>query len=91
MQSLLRLWQAFQLWRTAIRNPRTPALAKVLPWLGLVYVIWPLDIIPDFIPILGQLDDISVVIFFFWLALRLIPEDIKKETRKDIIDVKPHR
>ena len=55
------------------RDGRTPFFAKALLWIALLYVIWPLDLIPDFIPILGQIDDLVVVIVFILLAVWLIP------------------
>lgn len=55
------------------RDRRTPFLAKALLWIALLYVIWPLDLIPDFIPILGQIDDLVVVVVFLLISMVLIP------------------
>lgn len=52
-------------------DARTRTIAAIL--VGLGYIVWPMDIIPDFIPILGQLDDIAVV-FLLWMMVR---NDIK--------------
>ncbi len=87
-----RLWRTFRLYRIASQNPRAPAIAKILPWLSLLYIIWPIDFIPDVIPLLGQLDDVAMIPILIFLALRLIPKDIRdsaeEELRKnDIIDV----
>lgn len=65
------------LWRMA-RDPEVPATAKaVLPVLG-AYVAMPLDIVPDFIPVLGQLDDLVIVAagltLFLWLTPRPVVE-----------------
>ena len=65
-------------WRL-YRDSRTPRAAKVLLWLALVYVVWPLDLIPDFIPILGQLDDLVVLIAFVLIAVWLIPPRLYDE------------
>ena len=58
-----KLWRIFAL----LRDPRTPKLPKVALALAAAYLIWPADLIPDFlIPIGGYLDDLT----FVWLALR---------------------
>ena len=45
-----------------IREPAVPLLAKSIPALAAVYLIWPLDFLPDLLPVLGQLDDLGVVL-----------------------------
>lgn len=87
-----RLTRLFFLWRSVFRDHRTPAQTKLLPWLSLVYILFPVDAVPDFLPILGQLDDVGVVIFFFWLAWKFIPpvlwrEHVELSKRKNVIDV----
>lgn len=58
------------LWRLA-RDPRAPALPKILAGLSALYLAMPIDLVPDFIPILGQLDDIVVlVVALDWLITR---------------------
>ncbi len=79
--------RAFRLYRTASRYPETPAIAKILPWLSLLYILWPVDLIPDFLPVLGQLDDVAVIPLLLWLALRLVPKDVRDKAEKEIIDV----
>lgn len=65
-------------WRL-LRDSRVPLPAKtVLPVVGL-YLLMPLDVIPDFIPVLGQLDDLLVVALGLWLFLKLCPEGIVRE------------
>ena len=51
--------------------------------LALVYLASPIDLIPDFIPVLGQLDDLVIVPFLVWLALKFIPEDVRRECREN--------
>lgn len=55
------------------REPRVPVIYKVIPVLALLYLISPIDAIPDFIPGLGQLDDLGVVLLAMELFLRLCP------------------
>lgn len=66
----------------AYRDPRTPWLARL--WAGLVaaYAFSPIDLVPDFIPVLGYLDDLILVPAGIWLALRLIPPQVLAECRE---------
>ncbi len=84
---LQRFFRAFRLYRAASKHPDTPAIARILPWLSLLYILWPIDVIPDFFPLLGQLDDIAVIPLLIWLALRLVPKDVRERAEKEIIDV----
>ncbi len=65
----------------ASRDPRTPWYAKAIAVGVAAYALSPIDLIPDFIPILGQLDDIIIVPIGIWLAVRLIPPDVLNEHR----------
>ncbi len=66
----------------AMEHPRTPLLSKVLPFFVLAYALSPLDLIPDFIPVLGILDDLLLLPGLLWLCIRLIPEDVMEESRR---------
>ena len=57
-----------------IREPAVPLLAKSVPALAAVYLIWPLDFLPDLLPVLGQLDDLGVVLAALEIFLRLCPD-----------------
>jgi uncharacterized membrane protein YkvA (DUF1232 family) len=63
------------------RHPRTPFYAKVLAVLIVAYALSPLDLIPDFIPILGCLDDLVLIPAGVALLLRLVPRDVLQECR----------
>lgn len=65
-----------------IRHPKTPWSARLVLVIILLYAASPIDIIPDFIPILGMLDDIVVITAGLWLARRLIPTEILTECRE---------
>ncbi len=65
------------------RHPRTPRSAKILTGAALAYALSPIDLIPDFIPVIGHLDDVIVVPLLIWAALRLIPEDVLQECRAE--------
>lgn len=60
------------LWQTA-RHPQTPRLAKWLALGVLAYALSPIDLVPDFIPLLGQLDDLILIPLGVALVSRLIP------------------
>jgi uncharacterized membrane protein YkvA (DUF1232 family) len=65
----------------AMRDPRTPWLARTLAFLVLAYAASPIDLIPDFIPVLGLLDDLILVPLGIWLVLRLVPAAVMAEHR----------
>jgi uncharacterized membrane protein YkvA (DUF1232 family) len=66
----------------AVRDPRVPWYAKALAAAVVGYAISPIDLIPDFIPVLGYLDDLVITPGGIWLAVRLIPPDVMKEARE---------
>lgn len=74
----------------AARDPRTPILAKIIAGATAAYAFSPIDLIPDFIPVLGYVDDIIIVPLGIWLALRLIPEPLMTEFRKTA-SIRPDR
>ncbi len=65
----------------AYRDPRTPWYAKALAALVAAYALSPIDLIPDFIPVLGQLDDLLLVPLGIALAARLIPREVLADCR----------
>lgn len=67
----------------AARDPRVPWQAKLLAGAVAAYALSPIDLIPDFIPILGFVDDLLIVPGGIWLALRLIPPDLMTEFRAE--------
>lgn len=63
----------------AVRDPRTPLLAKMIGMGVAAYALSPIDLIPDFVPILGMLDDLVLIPFGIWLFLCFIPDAIWAE------------
>ena len=86
-----RLKNAWSLYRYASRDTRTPAGPRFLPWLSLLYLLFPFDFIPDLIPLLGQTDDIGIIILFCMMALQMIPKDVKRDFHRKVIDIEPKR
>ena len=72
--------------RLALKDPRTPWYAKAIVGLVVFYAVSPIDLIPDFIPIIGQLDDLIIVPLGLKLASKLVPQPLMEEyTRQAIL------
>ena len=67
------------LYRRIYSDSRTPLLPRILLALAVRYILMPFDLIPDFIPVFGQLDDIIIVPLLVYTALKLIPDEIIEE------------
>jgi uncharacterized membrane protein YkvA (DUF1232 family) len=63
------------------RHPRTPFLAKILAAGVAAYAFSPIDLIPDFIPVVGYLDELILLPAGVWLVLQLVPEEVLTECR----------
>lgn len=66
----------------AARDPRTPALVRVLALLVAAYALSPIDLIPDFIPVLGYLDDLVLLPLGLALVIRLLPAPVVASARE---------
>jgi uncharacterized membrane protein YkvA (DUF1232 family) len=66
----------FDFYRRLQQHPQTPVLAKFCLWLAIGYLLMPFDLIPDFLPIIGQLDELVIIPFLLYIALKLTPQDI---------------
>ena len=64
------------------KDPRVPCYAKLLIAFVVVHTLSPIDLIPDFIPVLGYLDDLVIAPLGIALAIRMIPEDVLAENRE---------
>lgn len=60
----------------------TPWYARALLWVAIVYAVSPIDLIPDFIPVLGYLDDVLILPILVGTALWLVPAHVRKECRE---------
>jgi uncharacterized membrane protein YkvA (DUF1232 family) len=65
----------------ASRDPRVPWYAKALAIGVAAYALSPIDLIPDFIPVVGYLDDLVIVPLGIWLVVSLIPDEVMAECR----------
>ncbi|WP_270526498.1 YkvA family protein [Longibaculum muris] len=67
----------------AMKKKETPIYAKVIVGITIGYALSPIDLIPDFIPILGYIDDMIILPLLIWLSIQLIPLDIMEESKKE--------
>ena len=79
-----QLKQELAVYRLVLKHPKTPWLAKLFLGLAIAYLLLPFDLIPDFIPVLGQLDDIIIIPVLVYLALLFIPKTIIQECRDQV-------
>ncbi len=74
-----------KIYMKVLKDKRTPRLGKIFLGAGVAYSLSPIDIIPDFIPILGHVDDILIVPLLIFIGLKFIPKNIIEEYRKDML------
>lgn len=75
------LAREIRIYRLIMRHDRTPRVARWLLGAALAYAVSPLDLIPDWIPVVGHLDDILIVPLLVWLSLRFVPAGVIAECR----------
>jgi uncharacterized membrane protein YkvA (DUF1232 family) len=80
--ALARFVRALRLVGRLLSDPRVPLFPKLIPIAALVYVISPIDLIPDFILGLGQLDDIGIILLSIALFIEFCPRAVVAEHRR---------
>ncbi len=78
------LKREIRVYQLVVKDSRTPKPAKLLLGLALGYALMPFDLIPDFIPVAGQIDDAIIIPSLIILALRMIPKDVFEECRAKV-------
>lgn len=79
-----QLKQELAVYRLVLKHPKTPWLAKLFLGLAVAYLLLPFDLIPDFIPVLGQLDEVVIIPILVYIALLFIPKTIIQDCRKQV-------
>ncbi len=79
-----RLKRELKIYRCVLKDKRSPRLGKFFLGAAIGYLMLPFDLIPDFIPVLGYLDDVIIVPMLFLIGIRFIPKEIIEECRKAV-------
>ena len=74
-----QIWALFLAWK----DPSTPLAARIIIAITIAYAVSPIDLIPDFIPVLGLLDDLVILPLLIILAIRMIPSEVLSRTRRE--------
>jgi len=84
-KEIVRLFKLeLTVYQRVLRDERTPLAAKLLLTLAVAYLCMPFDLIPDFVPVIGHLDDAIIVPALVFAAVRLVPPEIVSEHRKQV-------
>ena len=68
----------------ALKDNETPIFAKILAGITIAYALSPIDLIPDFIPVFGYLDDVILLPMLVTLTIKFIPQDVLERNRKQV-------
>ena len=71
----------------ALKDGDTPIIAKLFAEITVAYVLSPIDLVPDFIPLLGYLDDVILLPMLVALAIKFIPSDVLEKNRRQAEDI----
>jgi uncharacterized membrane protein YkvA (DUF1232 family) len=75
------LAREIQVYRLVLKHERTPWITRVLLGVALAYALSPVDLIPDWLPVVGHLDDVLIVPLLVWLSVRFLPSGVVEECR----------
>jgi len=79
-----------RIYQRVLKDERTPARAKIFLGLAIAYLCTPFDLIPDFIPVIGHLDDAVIIPALVFVALRSVPREVVSEHREHVIREQRH-
>jgi len=77
-----RFSHELEFYRRVLAHPHTSCAARLLLGAAIAYAASPIDLIPDFIPVVGYLDDLPIVPLLVWAALKVIPDSVIAECRQ---------
>jgi uncharacterized membrane protein YkvA (DUF1232 family) len=78
-----------KIYQAVLKDPRCPRPARWLLAVAIAYTLSPIDLIPDFIPVIGHLDDILIVPLLLFIAIRLMPRELIEQHRVSFTKAKP--
>lgn len=82
---IARLFEEFRILRRAAVHPRVPWHAKAVSGCAVLYIVSPIQIIPNFIPVIGQMDDVAAVFLALRYLRRFVPASVLEECRRSAI------
>ncbi len=80
----LKTRQKIAFFKRVLSDRRVPWTAKIIPILVVLYLLNPIDLIPDFLPVVGYLDDVAIVLLALALVLRLTPGATIRDLLRDV-------
>ena len=80
--SVRQLKSVLNILAISYKDPRTPLLPKIIIGITVAYLLSPIDLIPDFIPVIGLIDDLIIVPLLISLSIKLIPKAVLEDARK---------
>lgn len=81
---LARVKREFKLYNRLWKDPDTPWISRILLGAAVAYALSPVDLIPDFIPVVGYLDDLIILPTLVWFAFRFIPRTVIDKHRRQL-------
>ncbi len=85
-----RIKKEITVYKLLLNDERTPRSAKILLGIAIGYFFMPFDLIPDFIPVIGHIDDVIIIPSLILLALKIIPKELHEECRKKVEEENKH-
>ena len=76
--------QARLVWRL-LKDSRVPGLVKLIPVAGLIYLLSPIDLVPDYLPVLGEVDDVMIILLALKAFVDLSPPGVVREHLEDLL------
>ncbi len=80
----IEIKRELRVYQRILKDSRTPITAKCILGLAVGYLLFPFDIIPDFIPVIGHLDDMIIVPVLVIVALKMIPKEVIEDCKKGV-------
>lgn len=81
-----KLKSEFAFYKRLQQHPQTPWFAKALLWLAIGYLLMPFDLIPDFLPVIGQLDEVVIIPLLLYLAVKCTPQTVVEVCKQQSLD-----